>query len=256
MAHHKITAQKYYRVLEKSKTSVKASQKLHGIMRNTDESTSKQQAQTYSQEVTEDNTAVQDESLMAEWERWREKSINTIQTLFAEEISTQNITISCVRQKIQDDPILYKEEPKRVYDRVRAEWRFKATPDSCDKETANLPEEYETIDNCISRMFQEKEDDQQSSHSSNVVSPTDTTGKFQGVFAAEQVQTLLLLFQDMINGSPISKPTINATLAKDSLGKSLLEKLAQIVNRLKYERKQKREKQKRALKIKINKLSK
>ena len=258
MAHREVTVQKYYRVLEKGKSSVKASQKLHGIMRNPDQSTSKQQAQTNSQEVTERNTAVQDESLMAERERWREESINAIRTLFAEEISAQNITISCVRQKIQDDPILSKEEPKRVYDRVRAEWRFRATPDSCDKETANLPEEYEFIDNCVSRMFQEKEDDQQSSHSSNVVSPTDTTGKSQGVFAAEQVQALLRLFQDMINGSPISKPTINATLAKDSLGKSLLEKftLAQIVNRLKYERKQKREKQKTALTIKINKLSK
>ena len=103
------------------------------------------------------------------------------------------------------------------------EWRFKSKHDSWDKETANLPEEQEKIDNRVSRMFQEKEDDQQSSHSSNIMSPTDTTGKSQGVFAAEQVQTLQRLFQDMINGSPISKPTITATLANDSFGKSLLE---------------------------------
>ena len=36
MAHRENTAQKYYRVLEKSKSSVKASQKLHRIMRNTE----------------------------------------------------------------------------------------------------------------------------------------------------------------------------------------------------------------------------
>ena len=36
MAHRENTAQKYHRVLEKSKSSVKASQKLHGIMRNTE----------------------------------------------------------------------------------------------------------------------------------------------------------------------------------------------------------------------------
>lgn len=166
IAHREITEQKYYRVLEKSKSSVKASQKLRGIMRNTDESSrAKQQAQTYPHEVTVDDTAVQDESLVAEGAPWREESMDAIRTLFAEEIIVQNITISCVRQKIQDDPILSKGEPKRVYARVRAEWRFKATPDSCDKKTANPPEEHETIDNRVSSIFQEKEEDQQTKKS-------------------------------------------------------------------------------------------
>lgn len=101
--------------------------------------------------------------------------------------------------------------------------------------------EQETLDSRINRMYQ-KEDEQQSSHSSDVMSPTDTTKKSQGVFTAEHVQTLLRLFQDMVNGSPISKPKITATLAGDSLGKSMLEMftLEQIVNRLKYERKMSR----------------
>ena len=159
MAHREVTAQKYYRVLEKSKSSVKASQKLHGIMRNTEESSeAKQQAQEHPKEVTEDDTTIHDESPMVERIQWTDESLNAIQTLFAKEIDAQNITISCVRQKIQSDPILSKEDPKRVYDRVRAEWRFKSKHDSCDKETANLPEEQETIDNRVGRMFQEKEE--------------------------------------------------------------------------------------------------
>ena len=180
----------------------------------------------------------QDKALNAvEREQWNKESITAIQTLFAKEIAAQDITISSVRERIQCAPILSKQDPKRVYDRVRAEWRFKAKPGGCDDETAKLPEEQETIDNRVSRMFQVKENDQQSSHSSDIVSPTDTTGKSQGVFTPEQVQTLLHLFKYMIDGSPISKPTINATLAKDSLGKSLLQNLtlAQIVNRLKSE---------------------
>jgi len=54
----------------------------------------------------------------------------------------------------------------------------------------------------------------------------------------------------MINGSPISKPKITSTLEEDIDGRPLLQKftLAQIVNRLKYERKHKREKQKRVYK--------
>ena len=34
MAHQEGTAEKYYRVFEKNKSSVKASKKLHGVMRN------------------------------------------------------------------------------------------------------------------------------------------------------------------------------------------------------------------------------
>ena len=37
MAHQEKSAQKYYRVFEKTKSSVEASQKLHGIMRSTGE---------------------------------------------------------------------------------------------------------------------------------------------------------------------------------------------------------------------------
>jgi len=150
-----------------------------------------------------------------------------------------------VKEKIKGDPILSTENPKRVYDKVRAEWRFNAKLEGCSQETVNLPEEQETIDNRINRMFQAKEPDQQSNHSSDIMAPTDTTWKSQGLFTSEQVQILLRLFQSMINGSPISKPKITSTLEEDINGRPLLQKftLAQIVNRLKYERKQKREKQ-------------
>lgn len=117
--------------------------------------------------------------------------------------------------------------------------------------------EQESLDSRFDRMYQ-IENDQQSSHSSDVMSPTDTTGKSQGVFSAEDVAILQRLFQNMINGSPISKPKISATLAGDSNGKYMLEKctLAQIVNRLKYERKQNRKKQTlKTLKIKFKKQS-
>ena len=123
MAHREITAEKYYRVLEKSKSSVKASQKLHGIMRNTDEgSEAEGQVQTHLEDVTKDDTEIQDEDLLSEQLPWKEESTNAIQEVFAEEIAAREITMSCVRQKIESDPILSKEDPKRVYDKVRAKW--------------------------------------------------------------------------------------------------------------------------------------
>ena len=40
--------------------------------------------------------------------------LQALQNLFAEEISLQSFTMSLVREKIQSDPILCKESPKRV----------------------------------------------------------------------------------------------------------------------------------------------
>ena len=261
MAHREDTAQKYYRVFEKSKSSVKASQKLHGIMKNTDErNEADQQAQTSLQDGTEDDTEIQERQKLRKPERvtWKEESVSALKALFAEEIIAQDITFTSVNEKIKDDPVLCTEDPKRVYDKIRAEWRFKAKLEGCSQETVNLPEEQETIDNRVSRMFQANEHDQLSNHSSDIMAPTGTTWKSQGLFTDEQVQTLLRLFQSMINGSPISKPKIISTLEGDSTGKPLLRKftLAQIVNRLKYERKQKREKQKSVYKMRFNKGSK
>lgn len=244
MAHREQTAQKYYRVFEKSKSSVKASRKLSRIMRHDTSLEALDGTEDENEEGTGDAKATEDETPMPERKVWNEELRSAVRTLFAEEIAARSITISCVRQKIQSNPVLCRLVPKRVYDRVRAEWRFNSTSDDLGKVTANPPEEEETIDNCVKRMFQVKEDDQQSSASSDILSSTETTAKSRGLFAAEHVQILLHLFQDMINGSPISKQKVSATLQNDSTGKFLLSKftLAQIVNRLKYEKKQKREK--------------
>ena len=45
---------------------------------------------------------------------WKEESLQALQNLFAEEISLQSVTMSLFREKIQSDPILCKESPKRV----------------------------------------------------------------------------------------------------------------------------------------------
>jgi len=104
MAHQEETAQKYYRVFEKSKSSVKASQTLHGIMRNTDESSENlQPTQTSLPEATKDDTKIQEGQNPRKPERvpWKEESINAIQTLFAEEIAAQNITFTGVKEKLR-----------------------------------------------------------------------------------------------------------------------------------------------------------
>ena len=57
---------------------------------------------------------------------WSDDSAKAEQTLFREVIGKRDITLTCVREKIKGDPVLSHEDPKRVYDKVRAEWRYKA----------------------------------------------------------------------------------------------------------------------------------
>lgn len=237
MAHREDTAAKYYRVFDKNKSSVKASQKLHGIMRNSEEIDKEERTEK-----------ALDESKMNESEHfatsspiivrfpWKEEAVKAMFELFEEEISAQQITLPCVREKIQSHPVLSKEDPKRVYDRIRAEWRYKTQTVSNIGEVAALPTEKETVDTRVNRWFEEN-----NSQSSEVdmVPPTDTTEKSKGLFSDEQVKKLKALFQDMINGKPISKPVIVTRLEKHDLGKTLFKNFtsAQVVNRLKYERK-------------------
>ena len=70
---------------ESLKSSVKASQKLHGIMRNTnDNNETDQQAKTSFQEVTDDDREIQEcqSPRKPEWVPWKEQSTSATQTLF------------------------------------------------------------------------------------------------------------------------------------------------------------------------------
>ena len=140
-------------------------------------------------------------------------------------------------------PSLYKEDPKRVYDMIRAEWRFSVSSTSTKTATVELPTEKETVRDRVDRMFViEEEADKSSTCSSEIIPPTASSMNSKGVFSEPHVQTLLRLCKDMTVSAPISKPTIVARLEKDTDGKVLLTEvnLQQIVNRLKYEHKQRK----------------
>ena len=53
--------------------------------------------------------------------------------------------MSLVREKIQSDPILCKESPKRVYDRIRVEWRYSSQTAWQADDITPLPIEEETV---------------------------------------------------------------------------------------------------------------
>ena len=119
MAHRECTAEKYDRLSEKNKLSVKASKKLHGVMRNCEENDKELCTRKAVNESSECELVTADFP-GTERAPWKEESLQALLNLFAEEISLQSVIMSLVRGKIQSDPILCTESPKRVYVRIRA----------------------------------------------------------------------------------------------------------------------------------------
>ena len=264
MAHRETTAEKYYRVLDKCKSSVKASQILHGMMRNPQKSeggSDKQEiedlALTVQEELELENQkaeegGIKELALSSKDPEENEESLSiasptseekttAIKELFRSEINEQKISMASVREKIQSNPVLVKEGAKKVYDKVRAQWRFNLEKTST--EAVLLPSQKDTVKDRVSRMFDTSGDGEDSDHSSDILSPTVTTTKSKpGLFSSAQVTTLIHLFHDMIKGFPISKPVIAKRLQNDSEGGKLFADFTveQVVNRLKYERKHSR----------------
>lgn len=152
MAHRETTAEKYYRIFDKTKSSVKASQTLHGIMRDSSQEKEKQETVENSDEMKDirDESALKDQSATLTRSPWNENSVTALKALFAEEISAEEISMACVREKIKSHPILRQEDPKRVYDKIRAEWRFKAKIDNkSNEDEVKLPEDAEDLDHRV-----------------------------------------------------------------------------------------------------------
>ena len=244
MAHRESTAEKYYRLFDKRKSSVKASQALHGMMRETTKKEEKQESKQAVEQFPENNDS-QDKCVPSARSPWKEESLKAVQALFQEEIATQDISMDCVREKIKCDPVLRHEDPKRVYDKVRAQWRYQGKTDECSNEAeAVLPEDTEDVACRVERMFSNPKEDiaERSSLSADFISVTQSTLRSkEKVFSGTQAKGLVEMFQDMVSaGKPISKPVIIERLAKNGLSGEY--NVEQVVNRLKYERKQLRAK--------------
>lgn len=234
MAHRESTAEKYYRLFDKRKSSVKASQALHGMMRETEQKEEKQESKQAVEQFPENND-FQDKCVPTARSPWNEDSLKAVQALF-QEIATQDI---------KRDPVLRHEDPKRVYNKVRAQWRYKGkTNESSNEAEAVLPEDKEHVACRVERMFSNPKEDiaESSSLSANFISVTQSTLRSkEKVFSASQAKGLVEMFQDMVSaGKPISKPDIIERLSKNGLFREY--NVEQVVNRLKYERKQYRAK--------------
>ena len=108
-----------------------------------------------------------------------------------------------VREKIKSSKILCDEEPKRVLDRARSEWRHHADKAN---EAREPPTEKEEMANRVNRMFDNSENYEGSSViSQTAVSSSGLLYKHKVIFNDNQVATLHRLWGDMINKTPHMK---------------------------------------------------
>lgn len=109
---------------------------------------------------------------------------------------------------------------------------------------AHLCQQKQEMKNRVDRMLRKDAPSEDVTSTSDIVRPTSISSKAKALFSEDHVRTLHRLFNDMLGNVPISRNEILKRLSTDVEGKEILAvlSLTQVVNRIKYERRQKREK--------------
>ena len=108
---------------------------------------------------------------------WSSVAVDKMRRLFHDEILEKSLSPASVKEKITGSKILKTEDPKRVYDRIRVEWRF---PSSDDKPEPSLPTERDEMKDRVDRMF--KEDVPSEDFTSDIVPPTSISSRAKALF--------------------------------------------------------------------------
>lgn len=223
MAHNVSTARHYYKLNEKSKSSVKASRQLRCVMRGENQ---QKESDPKGLPVVSSPQKCQSKTSKGSWSPGKETLVRDV---FEKEIAQKSVSLEIVKSKISKLPELQNESPKRVLDKVRSQWRYEKNTAA---EPSDLPSEQESVEQRVQRILDDKE------NSSDVIPPT-VTSSMKNFFTSAELEKVRYTFKEMIaKAAPISKPRIKEMLQKESWGRDMLEKVSvdTIVNRIKYER--------------------
>ena len=90
---------------------------------------------------------------------WNEEDVTALKDVFSKEIETKSLTMAVVKNKIQGHPTLCRLEPRKVYDKIRSEWRvgnntsYQHSDMDDSQPSAELPNESDTLADKMSRCF-------------------------------------------------------------------------------------------------------
>ena len=231
MAHNVDTARKYYRLQEKSKSSVQASKHLRSVMR-VEAGGEAQGTVDQLKSVPADTPSISVTSKSSR-DSWSLEIASLVKDVFKNEIEKEEVSMETVKSKISKHPQLKDQDPKRVLDKIRAQWRFRKLPSPDVTSLPELPSEEETLQERVQRGLEVENETL-----SEIIPPT-LTSSVRGALSEFDLASLRTMFNDMVRKSfPIVKQRIKETLEKDPWGKDILKKvpLDTIVNRIKYER--------------------
>ena len=234
MAHNLETARKYYRLQEKSKSSVQASRNLRQAMRGTSGAEGSNDQPKCVPTSNSSLTVSDDDQSKTSRDSWTYEIKGLLREVFKNEIEKE--AVSMEKNKMSNHPQLKGQDPKKVLDKVRTEWRFRKLPPPQPTSVPDLPTEKETLQERVQRALNPDVEDE---NSSDIIPPT-LGSSLRGAFSSIDLDRLRALFNDMITKSfPIVKTKIMETLqTDDAWGKEILKRvpLDTIVNRVKYER--------------------
>ena len=231
MAHNVDTARKYHRLQEKSKSSVQASKHLRNVMR-VEARGEAQGTVDQLKSVPADTPSISVTSKSSR-DSWSLEIASLVKDVFKNEIEKEEVSMETVKSKISKHPQLKDQDPKRVLDKIRAQWRFRKLPSPDVTSLPELPSEEETLQERVQRGLKEENETL-----SEIIPPT-LTSSVRGALSEFDLASLRTMFNDMVRKSfPIVKQRMKETLEKDPWGKDILKKvpLDTIVNRIKCER--------------------
>lgn len=136
---------------------------------------------------------------------------------FYDEILEKSLSFVFVKEKIIGSKIFKKEDFKRVYDRVRAEWRFFS---SDDKLELILLIERDEMKDRVDRMF--REDVFSEDFISDIVLFILIFFRVKVFFFEDYVRILFRLFEDMMGNVLIFKNEIFKRFFNDVEGKEMI----------------------------------
>ena len=143
-----------------------------------------------------------------------------------------------MREKIKGHATLRCLDPRKVYDKVRSEWRFtnntscKTSEITDDQPSPPLPQESDTLADKLSRFFSNEDS------SVSMVPPSNSSYVSRNIFSDDHRKYLLKLCGEIVRSGVISQTVVKELLSKEEEGREMLREftLKQIINRLKYER--------------------
>ena len=219
MAHNVSTAKKHYRLVEKKKVAAKTSQKLAKMIRHTNDAEESDSMKDSKRSAKSDTVSKH---------TFTDEQLSEIRRVFKFEIVTKDVSMDTVKAKVQTNYALENCNPRRVYDKIRSEWKVSSRSMMLERK---LPREKEKLMDKIERMGDD---------STNTISPTEQSfSQPHAIFKPPQLRLLRSIFAGMIEGcSPISMKEIQETIQTHPVASKELcnFKINQLVNRLKFER--------------------